>query len=85
MKYKIKARSAEHKRKVKKESRKAAANGVLMRQERSKAIHLPNTDPDKAKIIKQRYFTEPVEKSTNNIKKNTNNRTKTLEIPSLMN
>jgi hypothetical protein len=84
MKYKIKARSAEHKRKVKKESRKAAANGVLVRQQRSKATHLPNTDPDKVNIIKKRYFTEPTE--TSNIKKpNTNNRTKTLEIPTLMN
>lgn len=61
MKYKIKKRAAEHRRKVKKESRKARENNISTPNSKIKATKIPNSFPLKKQMITQRYF------SNNNI------------------
>mmetsp|Transcript_5686 Transcript_5686/g.5863 ORF Transcript_5686/g.5863 Transcript_5686/m.5863 type:complete len:80 (+) Transcript_5686:22-261(+) len=64
MKYKVKKRAAEHRRKVKKESRNAKENKVVSR-ESSKFTKIPNMYPHKKAIIQSKYFRK--EEGSNNI------------------
>lgn len=58
MKYKVKKRAAEHRRKIKKEAKKAKQNHIVHR-EGAKVTKIPNSFPLKKEMIQQRYFATP--------------------------
>jgi len=55
LKFKIKKRATEHKRKIRKEARKSTQNKIVKRQGQN-FLKLPNSLPEKSNLIKQRYF-----------------------------
>lgn len=57
-KFKIKKRAAEHRRKVRKEARKAKQNNISTPNTKARATKLPNTFPLKKQMIKERYFND---------------------------
>jgi nuclear GTP-binding protein len=72
MKYKVKKRAAEHRRKVKKEAKKAKQNHIVHR-EGAKVTKIPNSFPLKKDMIQQRYFnTQTVDKKPSNTENNLN-------------
>lgn len=82
MKYKVKKRAAEHRRRVRKESKKAKLNSVTPRNI-SKAGHIPNMFPFKKQLIQEHDKQKEIEKSIKKENKKAKKKNKE-ELPDLV-
>lgn len=80
MKYKIKKRVSEHRRRVKKEAKKAKVNGVIRRNVRN-TTPIPNSFPDKRRLMEEQENFKKRSKIENKKEKIHKNRE---EIPDLV-
>jgi hypothetical protein len=71
LKYKIRQRASEHKRRVKKESRKSKVNNIIQRKP-ARISPIPNTFPNKLYLVQE----QDLLKEISEIKKVQNNKSK---------
>lgn len=83
LRFKIKKRSAEHRRKVRKEIKKARKDGIQPRNA-SKAGHIPNMFPHKMQLIKEHDQIKSLQEQVKSINKNKKKRKDVEEVPDLI-
>lgn len=80
MKYKIRKRASEHRRRVRKESKKAVKNNIVRRNV-SNALHIPNIFPQKKQMLIESDILKEVKLIEKNKKRNKKHKE---EVPDLI-